>query len=132
LGTNPAATSHRRSVPRSRELGEHDRSTTSRNAPSTARIDIIAVVPRISAFHGIVIWMYHDEIRHLGRPHFHASYADHEASVDIETGAVIAGGLPRRAKRLVAEWASLHRAELHENWALARQHQPLNAIDPLP
>jgi hypothetical protein len=34
--------------------------------------------------YGIVIAMYHNEIHHPGRPHFHARYGDDEASVDIE------------------------------------------------
>ncbi len=88
-------------------------------------------VPRISAFYGIVIWMYHDEIHHLGRPHFHARYADDEASIDIETMTIIAGELPPRAARLVTDWAQEHQAELRENWDLARRHQPLRRIDPL-
>jgi len=33
-------------------------------------------VPRISAFYGIVVWMYDDEIHHLGRAHFHGSYGE--------------------------------------------------------
>jgi hypothetical protein len=41
-------------------------------------------MPRISAFYGIVIWMYHDESPHPGRPHFHAGYGGDEASIDIE------------------------------------------------
>jgi hypothetical protein len=75
--------------------------------------------------------MYHDEIHHLGRPHFHARYADNEASVDIETLAIIAGELPPRAVRLVTDWAREHQAELRENWDLARRHQPLRLIEPL-
>jgi hypothetical protein len=67
-------------------------------------------VPRISAFYGIVIWMYHDEIHHLGRPHFHAVYGDDETSIDIETLAIIAGGLPPRAARIVVDWARQHQA----------------------
>ncbi|MEK6229634.1 MAG: DUF4160 domain-containing protein [Actinomycetota bacterium] len=88
-------------------------------------------MPRISAFYGIVIWMYHDEIHHRGRPHFHAGYGDDEASIDIESLDVIAGGLPPRAKRLVVEWGRAHQAELRENWSRARSHQPLQPIDPL-
>ena len=88
-------------------------------------------MPRISSFYGIVIWMYHDEGHHLGRPHFHARYGEDEASVDIESHAVIAGELPPRARRLVIEWAKAHRDELQENWALARGHKPLKPIDPL-
>jgi Domain of unknown function (DUF4160) len=88
-------------------------------------------MPRISAFYGIVIWMYHDEIHHLGRPHFHATYGGDEASIDIESLAVLAGHLPPRAKRLVSEWARAHQVELRENWSRARAHQPLRPIDPL-
>ena len=88
-------------------------------------------VPRISSFYGIVIWMYHDESHHLGRPHFHARYGDDEASIDIEDLAVIAGRLPTRARRLVVEWARAHQTELRENWDRARRHQPLQRIDPL-
>jgi hypothetical protein len=88
-------------------------------------------VPRISSFYGIVIWMYHDEAHHLGRPHFHATYGDDEASVDIESLEVLAGELPPRARRLVVEWARAHLDELRENWARARRHEPLEPIEPL-
>jgi len=45
---------------------------------------------------------------------------------------VLAGELPRRALRLVAEWAELHRDELAAMWARAAARQPLGRIDPLP
>jgi hypothetical protein len=89
-------------------------------------------MPRISAFYGIVIWMYHDEIHHLGRPHFHATYGGDEASIDIENLTILGGSLPPRAARLVREWARGHQGELRENWERARRHQPLEPIDPLP
>lgn len=76
--------------------------------------------------------MYHDEIHHRGRPHFHARYGDAEASVDIESLVVIAGDLPPRARRLVVEWARVHQDELRGNWERARDHRPLIAIEPLP
>ena len=88
-------------------------------------------MPRISSFYGITIWMYHDENPHRGRPHFHAAYGDAEASIDIESLAVIAGELPPRARRLVAEWARAHQDELRDNWQRARNHQPLMSIAPL-
>jgi hypothetical protein len=75
--------------------------------------------------------MYHDEIHHLGRPHFHARYGDDEASLTIETVEVLAGGLPLRALRLVRDWASDHQEELRENWDRARRHEPLRRIEPL-
>jgi Domain of unknown function (DUF4160) len=89
-------------------------------------------VPRISSFYGIVITMYHDEGHHGGRPHFHAAYGEDEASFDIETLALIVGDLPARARRLVLDWAGVHRDELFANWKRAREHQPLQKVDPLP
>ena len=88
-------------------------------------------MPRISAFYGIVIWMYYDEVHHRGRPHFHATYADDEATIDIESLAIIAGALPPRGQRLVIEWARAHQSELRDNWARARRNEPLQPIDPL-
>jgi Domain of unknown function (DUF4160) len=89
------------------------------------------LMPRISAFYGIVIWMYHDEAHHSGRPHFHAVYGGDEATIDIESLAILAGELPPRGWRLVVEWARVHQSELRANWARARSHQPLAPIDPL-
>lgn len=75
--------------------------------------------------------LYFDEPQHEGRPHFHATYGDDEASFDIEDAELIAGGLPRRAQKMVAEWAKDHQEELRENWELAREHKPPQPIDPL-
>ena len=89
-------------------------------------------MPRVSSFYGIVITMYHDEPHHGGRPHFHAAYGGDEASIDIESLELIVGDLPPRARSLVFEWAAGHRAELHANWTRAREHQPLQKVEPLP
>jgi hypothetical protein len=66
-----------------------------------------------------------------GRPHFHATYGDDEASIDIESLAVIAGELPPRARRLVAEWARGNQGELRDNCERARRHEPLEPIEAL-
>lgn len=89
-------------------------------------------MPRISAFHGLGIWIYYEEPHHPGRPHFHAIYGEHRASIDIEGMRIIAGALPRAQRRLVVEWAQAHKGELRENWARARRNQPLASIEPLP
>jgi hypothetical protein len=85
-------------------------------------------MPRISAFFGIVIWMYYNDHQ---PPHFHASYGDQEALMLIGSGDLYAGQLSRRALRLAQEWEELHRAELMANWELARHAQPLIPIAPL-
>jgi len=85
-------------------------------------------MPRISQFFGVVISMYYND---HAPPHFHAEYAGEEAKFVIESLEVLAGRLPRRARALVLEWASLHRRALSENWELAREGLPLNEIAPL-
>jgi hypothetical protein len=85
-------------------------------------------MPELSRFFGIIIGIFY---REHGRPHFHAVYGEFEAVIDIETGDVISGELPRRALSLVSEWQSAHRPELREDWALAREHKELKKIPPL-
>jgi Domain of unknown function (DUF4160) len=86
-------------------------------------------VPRISAFYGIIIWLYRAD---HPPPHFHAQYGDDWAQISISTGRVLEGSLPPRALRLVREWTRLHRGELHVNWDRAQGDEPLTAIPPLP
>ena len=69
-------------------------------------------MPEISRFLGIIIAMYYND---HGPPHFHAKYGDAEVKVNIETGEVIDGSLPRRAMRHVLEWWELHQRELAED-----------------
>ena len=67
-----------------------------------------------------------------GAGQIHAKHGEDEACVEIATGDVIQGMLPRRALNHLIEWLRLHRTELEENWARARRQEPLNAIGPLP
>ena len=54
-------------------------------------------MPEISRFYGIVITMYWSD---HPRPHFHAEYAGERAGIEIGSGQVLSGRLPRRALRL--------------------------------
>jgi Domain of unknown function (DUF4160) len=64
-------------------------------------------------------------------PHFHAIYGDDEAIIDIGSGVVLDGRLPRRALSMISDWLAAHGLELMDNWQLARAGQPLNPIAPL-
>jgi hypothetical protein len=86
-------------------------------------------MPSISRFYGITIWMFWNEGHH-GRPHFHARYGKHQASLDL-AGEIIVGELPRRTLRLVQDWAELHTDELRANWQRVVNREPLKPIDPL-
>jgi len=85
-------------------------------------------MPEISRFFGMVITMYYDD---HAPPHFHVRYGEYKAIIIIEDSAILDGYLPTRAFGLVAEWASLHKGELAEDWALATRHAPLKKIQPL-
>jgi hypothetical protein len=85
-------------------------------------------MPEISRFYGIIIRMFFAD---HAPPHFHAVYQGHQVEVNIETLEIIAGQMPRRALALVLEWASLHRPELRQAWALASQNQQPISINPL-
>jgi len=87
-------------------------------------------VPRISAFHGIVIYMYWNEADHPV-PHFHAHHGGDRASVSVD-GRILAGDLDPQSLRFAQAWARLHRDELFGNWERARRLEPLLPIDPLP
>ena len=85
-------------------------------------------MPTISTFYGLVILMFWDD---HNPPHFHVRYASDQALIGIDELQIIAGSLPRRAERMVLEWAGDHKAELLENWRLCKTLQQLRTIAPL-
>ena len=86
-------------------------------------------MPRVSAFYGVVIYMYWNERDHPVA-HFHAYHAGRRASVSAD-GDVLAGSLESRALQFVREWAVLRHDEILANWERARLNEPLLGIDPL-
>ncbi|MEL7067886.1 MAG: DUF4160 domain-containing protein [Cyanobacteria bacterium J06581_3] len=85
-------------------------------------------MPEISRFFGLIITMYYND---HSPPHFHVRYGSQKALISIENFTVLEGKLKSRALGLVVEWASLHQAELMNDWELARQHAELEKIQPL-
>ncbi len=71
-------------------------------------------MPIVSIFFGIVIRLYHGD---HNPPHFHASYGDFEAIIEIKSGKVIEGKLPPKATKLVEEWRRKNLSELNSAWA---------------
>ena len=94
----------------------------------SARFLSRAVLPTISYFYGIYIRMYVNE---HPPPHFHAIYGEEVAYIDITSGDVIGGSLPRNARRLVRQWVELHREELEDNWRRIEQSLPPRKIEAL-
>ena len=72
--------------------------------------------------------MFYDE---HNPPHFHASYAVHQAIIDIQKLELWSGYLPPRALGLVIEWAAIHQNEQMDNWDKTMRHEKLLPISPL-
>ena len=85
-------------------------------------------MPIISAFFGIVVRMYYDD---HSPAHFHAEFHGDRGSFDLD-GELLSGSIRSRvARRLIQEWAAIHRGELEENWENSREGRPMRALDPL-
>ena len=82
-------------------------------------------MPIISYFFGIYIRMYHDD---HNPPHFHAQYQGYEALIDIRSGEVIKGKLPKKAIKIIKEWVSENQEELMINWEKAISFKTLERI----
>ena len=82
-------------------------------------------MPEIARFYGIIIKLFFGD---HPPPHFHAVYGEFVALFDIRTLEMIEGDLPIRARKMVLEWAELHRHELQEMW----DKQEFRKLAPLP
>jgi hypothetical protein len=85
-------------------------------------------MPQISRFFGIVISMFFND---HNPPHFHSRYGEDEALISINDFTVIEGILPSRVLGLVIERASIHKAELMNDWELVKNYKSPIAIEPL-
>ena len=86
-------------------------------------------MPEISRFYGIIIGMFPKD---HAPPHFHARYGEFLAVINIRSGEIMEGKLPRRATRLVEDWTELHRDELLQNWDESQKDKPnFKKIEPL-
>ena len=88
-------------------------------------------MPELSRFYGIVIRMFVEVGSPHHRPHFHAFYQEHVAVFGVDPIDLMAGGVPRRQRRLVEAWAELHQAELLADWRRLQAGDPALRIEPL-
>lgn len=63
--------------------------------------------------------------------HFHVEHNAFKAVVRLETLDVVEGRLSPRARALVLDWATQHRAELMADWEFYRAKQSPKPIPPL-
>ncbi len=87
-------------------------------------------MPTISMFYGIIVRMYCAPKEH-NPPHIHVYYQDDKAVVDIRTGTVLEGHLPKNKLRVLLGWVELRKEELLADWSLAQNGESLFKIDPV-
>ena len=85
-------------------------------------------MPAISVFFGIIIRMFYREHE---PPHFHAEHQGQQGVFSFD-GKMTAGNInSRTARRLIRQWASLHRRELETNWENMTLGRSVERIAPL-
>lgn len=72
-------------------------------------------MPVIARFYGVVIKMYFQQSEH-NPPHVHAIYGEYIGAIDIQTGEMLEGDLPKRALKMVQEWIEQHKGDLMNIW----------------
>ena len=84
-------------------------------------------MPTISHFYGIIIVMYLRNKEH-NPPHIHAITQDLAAPFLIETGEIMEGEFPAKAKAMVKEFVLKYKKELLEIWE-TEQYKKLPPIN---
>lgn len=85
-------------------------------------------MPYVSMFFGIIIRMFHNE---HNPPHFHAEYQGQAGVFDFDGNMKTGSMRSKTARKLIRQWARLHREELERNWELAMSKEEIQKIDPL-
>ena len=88
-------------------------------------------MPSISAFYGIIIYMYFMDNKQHKLPHVHAKYQEYEVIVEIPGGNVLDGNIPASKMKLLQAWIEIHKDELMANWELAVSGEHPYKIEPL-
>lgn len=73
------------------------------------------MLPTISQFYGILIYLYKEFGGHHNKPHIHAKYNEYELSIDFE-GNVLNGTFPTKQKKILEAWIEIHKDELNAAW----------------
>ena len=88
-------------------------------------------MPTLSMFYGLIIRMYYFDNQQHNKPHIHVHYQDQSAIIELPTGKILEGELPKNKQKLVDAWIEIHQESLMANWELAINGDSVFKIDPL-
>ena len=89
------------------------------------------IMPAISMFYGVVIYIYFFDNKKHNKPHIHVKYAGSEVVLGLPDGEIMEGGIPNNKMKLVEAWIEIHKEDLLANWELAVNGQEVFKIEPL-
>jgi len=89
------------------------------------------IMPAISMFYGVVIYIYFFDNKKHNKPHIHVKYAGSEVVLGLPDGEIMEGSIPNNKMKLVEAWIEIHKEDLLANWELAVNGQEVFKIEPL-
>jgi hypothetical protein len=88
-------------------------------------------MPVVSAFYGLIIYLYYKDNMKHHKPHIHVWYQDNEVVLSVPEAEILEGFIPANKMKLVLAWMEIHKEELVANWKLAVEGEKIFKIDPL-
>ncbi len=83
-------------------------------------------MPVVAIIDGVKISFYANE---HPPAHFHATFAEHRAVIEIASLSIVAGSLPTAKRVKVLVWASARKLALLERFAAAIAHERVEPIE---
>ena len=77
--------------------------------------ELMEVRGRVGCKDGISFSVRSNEGNHV-IPHVHARFGEYEISIAIETGAILAGNLPKKNQKIAVSWVANNRDKLLSDW----------------
>lgn len=77
--------------------------------------ELMEIRGRVGCKNGISFSVRSNEGNHV-IPHVHATFGEYEISIAIETGAILAGNLPKKNQKIAVSWVENNRDKLLTNW----------------
>lgn len=88
------------------------------------------MMPELSRFGGMVIYMLFMDTKQHNNPHVHVYYEEYEAAVGID-GELLAGALPYKQLKMIVGWLAYHEEEAYAAWNLAVKGEHFEKIAPM-
>jgi hypothetical protein len=79
------------------------------------------LMPLISSFFGVLIYMFKEKNSPHKKPHVHATFAGEKMSIASD-GEILAGKLPRKQQKYVEAWVALREDEINAAWVALNEN----------